>query len=697
MRRLMVIPLLAALGAFGVGCSISGTGQTGGTDAGAIGPAGGRLTGPTIAGLPGEPRVMVTVPAGQLTQSLNFRLAQVSDDLTPALATGTPVGSAFSLSATGAGAPASLAEITWLFTFSFGELTAAQVPDARRDALSRYLWDEADRSWERIAASLSRSGTDRTSVFATFAASTNCTVRVGLPPDSLAPAISSLTAESLAVPRGGSVALTCVAADPAGGSVAYQWLADEGTIDGSGATATWTTGDDYGPATITCIARNEEGAVSAEDIVLVSSWPDPTPASLAGGVCVFCFDDANTGDSYAFDYMYGNYGMKATCFLQSDRLGTVRAASLPSYRAMSAAGWQLGNHTVNGIPFDQQTGTAAARIAAAVDPAQLAIQQRLALDGAPQVFAAPMGTWGVGATEEAAMAQALLGVFPTIRGTYSTYYGFPLQHLNSVHNRTGEVTGWLDAFSVSSGAPLSLTLARHLIDLAVANDGLAVLHTHNITDSPTRYDLTGADFRALIDYIHASGARTVTFAELYDLRAAWPDSVLVADGDFSRMAALWPALGSAWPNPVDYPDVDLGTLYYPYQPSTYAAGAVAIDTAQGHGAAGSVRLTAQGSGEVYLHQRLALEPSTAYRASAWVRTEGVSGGTGAYLGSLGIESSELEAPAGGLTGTNGWTYVEGTFVSGPVGGLLEDADLQITLDATAGSAWFDDIQVIPAA
>lgn len=693
----MLVPILTALAASLVGCSTSGTGGGGGgTDAGAIGPAGGRLTGPTIAGLPGEPRVMVTIPAGQLTETLSFRLTQVSEALAPPMTVGSAVGNPFSLSATGAGAPANLAEVTWLFTFSFGELTAAQVPDARRDALSLYLWDEPGGSWQRVASSLSRSGADRTSIFATFAASTNCTVRVGLPPDSLAPTIASLDADSLAVTRGGSTELTCVATDPAGGPVTYQWIADAGAVtSGAAGHATWVTPDAYGPATVTCVVRNAEGAVSAEDIVLVSAWPDPTPASLEGGVCVFSFDDANVGDSYAFRYMYGNYGMAANCFLQSDRLGTVRASSSAQYRAMAAAGWQMGNHTTSGVPFDTQTGTTAAEIAATVTPAQTAIRNALEMTADPRAFAAPMGTWGVGAAEETAMADALFGIFPTIRGTYSTYYAFPLQHLNSVHNRTGEVTHWLDAWSISSGEPLSIAIARHLVDLAADNNGLAMLHTHNVTDSPTRYDMTGADFRALIDYIHASGVHTLTFEQLYALQPIWPESTLVADGGFTRMAALWPEIGSAWPNPASHPEIDLGTLYYPYQPSTYAAGAAVIDTAIGHDAPGSGRLNAQASGSVFLHQRLALSPSTRYRASAYIRTQGVSGGAGAMLTSLGISTANLEAPAGGLSGTHDWTLVEGEFVSGPVGGLLEDADLEFTLDATAGSAWVDDIQVVP--
>jgi hypothetical protein len=196
--------------------------------------------------------------------------------------------------------------------------------------------------------------------------------------------------------------------------------------------------------------------------------------------------------------------------------------------------------------------------------------------------------------------------------------------------------------------------------------------------------MTPADFRDLIDYISQSGIAVATLDQLPELR--WrSDAPIVADGGFDSMADLWTSLGG-WPQSQQAGRFD---FYFPYRPSS--ASLVTIDTKEGHDAPGSARIKAGGS-FAYLEQRLALEANTTYRVTGWIKVQGVEG-AGAMLTHLGPTGQEIKAPPTPLTGTRDWTRVEATFSTGPVGSPLSDVELWLELDATAGTAWFDDIQV----
>lgn len=659
---------------------------------GTIGPAGGSVRTSSAIGLSGAPRARVTIPEGQLADWVFFELRERLASEVPPLTQGVAVGGAFTFEGSGTGTPLALGQVTWQLACSFDELAAAAIAVDDRESLALYAWNAPADRWDLIPSSNATIGSGRVDIAATFASSTTATIRAGLPPGGTGLSIRSLTADRKAVPRGGSALLTCDVSNPDGEVLTYTWEADRGTIVGSGATATWTTQADYGMATVRCAVRTASGRSRSRSLALVSAHTDTTPASLDGGVCVLCFDDGNTGDLPAFEYMYGRYGMMATCFLQSNRLGTGYAATPTQYSAMASAGWQMGNHTTTGVVLTSQSGSIGDKIAATVLPAQSQIQEALDLPEAPTVFAPPQGILGLGTADEDAMADALLDHFPTIRGTYSTYYQFPLQHLSSVHYAVGEVTHWLDAWSMASFDELSITVGKHLIDLAADNNGLAIIHTHNITDTPSRYDMTTADFRDLVDYIAASGVHTLTFEQLYDLRGRWPSGPRIADGGFTRQSELWTAAGRRWPGGGNG---EYGTMYLPWQPSEYGSGIVTLDPSVGRAAAGSGCVHARSGGPFYLHQRMSLEPNRRYRASGWIRTQGLTGGSGARLANAGVSGSEVNAPSAGIAGTTDWTRVEDEFVSPRAGGLLVDVDLWLQVDATSGTAWFDDIEVVP--
>ena len=84
------------------------------------------------------------------------------------------------------------------------------------------------------------------------------------------PVIESLTAEPLVVKQGESAAVKCVASDPDGDELSYQWVATKGNISGQGSTVTWTAPNTCGNYVIRVTATDgEDGEASRELIIEV--------------------------------------------------------------------------------------------------------------------------------------------------------------------------------------------------------------------------------------------------------------------------------------------------------------------------------------------------------------------------------------------------------------------------------------------
>lgn len=638
-------------------------------------------------------------PPGQLDRAYRFEVSVVL--LPQPLPEGAlGVGSPYELVLAGADAGAGrvyASSLQWTFTYTETELQAAGISKQRFDALAIYHQDRGRSGWTPVRGSRSITGNGRTSVWASFACGVGCKVRVGLPPLRETAQAAMLEASDLAIAPGATTSISCTPYDQSGGDLTYLWDADRGIISGAGDRVTWTAPGQPGPATVTCEISDSIGPLGTASIALVATHPEPPLDPIQRGACCICFDDGNVGDwAEAFSYMYGRYGMRATCFLQTNRLATRFASTSEQYKAMLAAGWEVGNHTVTGQSFSSEGLTTSYIVNELVLPAQDHIQEALALAEPPKVFAAPMGHWGVTVAEETERAEAMLAIFPTIRGTNSTFYRFPPQNLTTNHSLLGATTRWLDAYSVESATPLTITLAKHLVSLAAENNGLAVIHMHNVTDNLLAWDIRREDLRELIDHVAATGVRTLTLSELYGVE--WlTDAPIVADGSFTRTATLWREVGARWPTEGQ---ADWADFYYPYRPSVLEPGVVEIDPDEGHAAPGSVRIAAASAEPRFLAQRLTLQPNTTYTASAWVKTEGLEG-AGAVLFNVGAGDQRLEAPAAidgvWLNGTNDWTRIAGTFRSGPVGAPRDTCELWLLVEGTRGVAWFDDIEVVPAA
>lgn len=73
------------------------------------------------------------------------------------------------------------------------------------------------------------------------------------------PVIESLTAKQLLVKQDESTTVTCVASDPDGDKLIYEWKATDGTLSGQGSAITWTAPNTCYAAIITVTVADDWG------------------------------------------------------------------------------------------------------------------------------------------------------------------------------------------------------------------------------------------------------------------------------------------------------------------------------------------------------------------------------------------------------------------------------------------------------
>lgn len=95
------------------------------------------------------------------------------------------------------------------------------------------------------------------------------------------PIITSLQAQANWTAPGGTLRVTCSAADSGGGELNYQWSASGGTLTGTGAAVDWTAPQVVGMYDITVTVTNAQGRQTTESLALiVSNGPPPVIQSL---------------------------------------------------------------------------------------------------------------------------------------------------------------------------------------------------------------------------------------------------------------------------------------------------------------------------------------------------------------------------------------------------------------------------------
>jgi hypothetical protein len=82
------------------------------------------------------------------------------------------------------------------------------------------------------------------------------------------PVIESLTAEPPVVTLGDSATVKCIAYDPDGDELSYQWAATMGDISGQGYTVIWTGPDKCGNHVITVTVLDSGGKEATEELTI---------------------------------------------------------------------------------------------------------------------------------------------------------------------------------------------------------------------------------------------------------------------------------------------------------------------------------------------------------------------------------------------------------------------------------------------
>ena len=88
-----------------------------------------------------------------------------------------------------------------------------------------------------------------------------------------APVIKSLTAEPPVVKQGGRATLKCVASDPDGDTLSYQWVAARGNTSGQGSVVTWTAPNTCGEYVIKATVADSRGSEASKELKITVKKP----------------------------------------------------------------------------------------------------------------------------------------------------------------------------------------------------------------------------------------------------------------------------------------------------------------------------------------------------------------------------------------------------------------------------------------
>ncbi|MBN1812922.1 MAG: hypothetical protein JXA14_13895 [Anaerolineae bacterium] len=95
-------------------------------------------------------------------------------------------------------------------------------------------------------------------------------------------------------------------------------------------------------------------------------------------------------------------------------------------------------------------------------------------------------------------------------------------------------------------------------------------------------------------------------------------------------------------------------------------------------------------------QVIPVRPQTNYTLSGWIRTENVAPSEEGYDAGANLSVLDTWLHTTPLLGTNDWTYVNLTFNSGDSNQVVIAARLGFYSGTTTGTAWFDDVRLVPA-
>lgn len=87
------------------------------------------------------------------------------------------------------------------------------------------------------------------------------------------PVIEGLTAESMKIEQGESIAIQCIASDSDEDELSYRWLATGGSIQGEGANITWTSPNRCSTYSISVRVTDDRGGVTSDNVSIIVAKP----------------------------------------------------------------------------------------------------------------------------------------------------------------------------------------------------------------------------------------------------------------------------------------------------------------------------------------------------------------------------------------------------------------------------------------
>jgi len=131
------------------------------------------------------------------------------------------------------------------------------------------------------------------------------------------PVITALEFTSDRVVPSASTEIVCVAFSPDGDQLSYDWSCDDGDIDGTGDTVTWTAPDAEGDYTVSVMVSDTRGATATESIVIAVTANEPPRIDgltadaewvyPEGTLLVYCEAWDPDGDQLTYDW-FGSDG-----------------------------------------------------------------------------------------------------------------------------------------------------------------------------------------------------------------------------------------------------------------------------------------------------------------------------------------------------------------------------------------------------
>jgi len=134
-----------------------------------------------------------------------------------------------------------------------------------------------------------------------------------------APVISNITASRRRIAPADTTILQCMASDPDGDSLTFDWTARAGIIENAGALATWKAPDSAGYFSIKCTVIDRFGGVAADSILIVVG----DTSSHEIGVPVAYYPFAGNADDLSGQ---NNHGIVNSADLTANRFGNPNSA-----------------------------------------------------------------------------------------------------------------------------------------------------------------------------------------------------------------------------------------------------------------------------------------------------------------------------------------------------------------------------------